>query len=137
MTRIQDFMPGPREDYAQVNGMLLHYVHSGDAARPPILFAHGFPEFWYAWKNQLASSFASGPSLAVHVPTLVIWGGKDIALGTGNLDGLDEFVPTLAIKRIPDAGHWVVHEKPAGVNRTIREFLDPGITSPEEKPERS
>lgn len=37
--------------YANVNGIRLHYVSNG--AGPLILFVHGFPEFWYAWKNQL------------------------------------------------------------------------------------
>jgi pimeloyl-ACP methyl ester carboxylesterase len=32
-------------------------------------------------------------------------------------------VPRLAIKRIPDGSHWVVHEKPAEVNAYIRAFL--------------
>jgi len=41
----------PRDDYANVNGVRLHYVAAG--AGPLILFLHGFPEFWYAWKNQL------------------------------------------------------------------------------------
>lgn len=34
------------------NGMRLHYVEAG--AGPLILFVHGFPEFWYEWKEQLA-----------------------------------------------------------------------------------
>jgi pimeloyl-ACP methyl ester carboxylesterase len=59
----------------------------------------------------------------VRVPTLVIWGEKDTALLTGNLNGLEAFVPKLTIKRIPDATHWVVREKSADVNRFIREFL--------------
>jgi pimeloyl-ACP methyl ester carboxylesterase len=63
------------------------------------------------------------PSLVVRVPTLVIWGEKDTALLTGNLDGLDEVVPKLTIRRIPEGTHWVVREKPAEVNRLIREFL--------------
>lgn len=61
--------------------------------------------------------------VTVRVPTLVIWGEKDTALLTGNLNGLDAFVPKLTIRRIPDATHWVVREKPADVNRYIREFL--------------
>jgi pimeloyl-ACP methyl ester carboxylesterase len=70
------------------------------------------------------SGFAGGfPTLTVKVPTLVIWGEKDPYLLTGNLDGLEEFVPDLAVKRIPDATHWVVHEKPALVNDSIRAFL--------------
>jgi epoxide hydrolase 4 len=63
------------------------------------------------------------PSLTVKVPTLVIWGEKDTALLTGNLDGLDKFVPDLTVKRIPDGTHWVIHEKPELVNRYIRDFL--------------
>lgn len=64
-----------------------------------------------------------GASLTVKVPTLVIWGEKDTALLTGNLEGLEKHVPDLKIRRIPDGSHWVVHEKPAMVNAAIREFL--------------
>jgi pimeloyl-ACP methyl ester carboxylesterase len=70
------------------------------------------------------ANFAAGlPSLEVKVPTLVIWGEKDTALLTGNLEGLDKFVPNLTIKRIPDGTHWVIHEKPALVDGYIREFV--------------
>lgn len=44
--------PALRHEYADVNGLRLHYVTAG--AGPLIVFAHGFPEFWYAWKRQLA-----------------------------------------------------------------------------------
>jgi pimeloyl-ACP methyl ester carboxylesterase len=59
----------------------------------------------------------------VRVPTLVIWGEKDTALLTSNLNGLDQVVPKLTIKRIPDGTHWIPREKPAEVNSFIREFL--------------
>ena len=62
-------------------------------------------------------------SFEVRVPTLVIWGEADPFLLPANLDGLAEFVPDLTIKRVPDAGHWIVHEKPDLVNATIREFI--------------
>jgi len=65
------------------------------------------------------------PSLfKVKVPTLVIWGEKDIFLLTGNLNGLDKYVPDLTIKRIPDGSHWVIHEKPELINSLIREFIE-------------
>ena len=60
--------------------------------------------------------------VVVRVPTLVIWGEKDTALLPGNLTGLEPFVPTLTIKRIPEGTHWVVREQPAEVNRLIRDF---------------
>ena len=41
----------PRDAFADVNGVRLHYVEDGTG--PLILFLHGFPEFWYAWKDLL------------------------------------------------------------------------------------
>ncbi|HXF39728.1 MAG TPA: hypothetical protein VN687_08445, partial [Blastocatellia bacterium] len=35
--------------YADVNGVRLHYVTAGKGKL--IMFVHGFPEFWYEWKN--------------------------------------------------------------------------------------
>jgi len=40
-------------DYADINGVRLHYVSEGSGDL--ILFLHGFPEFWYAWREQLAA----------------------------------------------------------------------------------
>jgi pimeloyl-ACP methyl ester carboxylesterase len=59
----------------------------------------------------------------VPVPTLVIWGERDEALLTGNLEGLDAHVANLHIQRVADASHWIVHEKPALVSRLIRDFI--------------
>ena len=73
--------------------------------------------------KQAANFGGALPSLEVKVPTLVIWGEKDTALLTGNLEGLDKYVPALTVKRIPDGTHWVIHEKPALVDGYIREFV--------------
>jgi pimeloyl-ACP methyl ester carboxylesterase len=62
-------------------------------------------------------------SFEVKMPTLVIWGEKDPYILTGNLEGLERYVPKLTVERIPDATHWVVHEKSARVNELIRDFL--------------
>lgn len=58
----------------------------------------------------------------VRVPTLVLWGERDSALLTGCLDGLDACVPDLKLVRVPDASHWIVHEKPALVCSEIAAF---------------
>lgn len=65
---------------------------------------------------------SAGPS-KVSVPTLVIWGEKDQALVKENLDGLDQHVPDLTVRRIADGTHWVIHEQPALVAAHIREFI--------------
>ena len=38
--------------FATVNGVRLHYAEAGTG--PLMIFLHGFPEFWYAWTDQLA-----------------------------------------------------------------------------------
>ena len=73
--------------------------------------------------GEAAQPPAIQPLAPITTPTLVIWGEKDTALLTGNLEGLDEHVKPLTIKRVPDGSHWVVHEKPALVIQYIREFL--------------
>ena len=74
--------------------------------------------------DEQARTFEPGArSMDVRVPTLMIWGERDVALTPGNLDGLDAYVPDLTIRRIPDGTHWVVHEQPALVNGYIREFI--------------
>jgi epoxide hydrolase 4 len=60
----------------------------------------------------------------VKTPTLVIWGLQDTALLAGNLSGIGKLVPNLKVKLMPDAGHWVVHERPTEVNAAIREFVE-------------
>lgn len=40
-----------KHEFADVNGVRLHYARAGQGKL--ILFVHGFPEFWYAWKNLL------------------------------------------------------------------------------------
>jgi pimeloyl-ACP methyl ester carboxylesterase len=72
----------------------------------------------------LTGNYAADPTaLKVQVPTLVIWGEKDPYLLPGNLNGLEEFVPHLTVKRIPAGTHWVIHEHPRLVNQYIRDFI--------------
>lgn len=44
-----------RHGYAQVGDVRLHYAESGAAERPLVVLLHGFPEFWYSWRHQLAA----------------------------------------------------------------------------------
>src|SRR5262249_47032674 len=44
-----------RHGFAEVNELKLHYAASGPADGHVLLFLHGFPEFWYAWRHQLAA----------------------------------------------------------------------------------
>jgi pimeloyl-ACP methyl ester carboxylesterase len=47
-----------REGYAEVGDASLHYVEAGDG--PLIVLLHGFPEFWFGWRLQIAPLAATG-----------------------------------------------------------------------------
>ncbi len=57
------------------------------------------------------------------VPTTVLWGEQDHALLPGLLDGLDRWVPQLALHRLPQGSHWLVHEQPGLVAEHIASLL--------------
>jgi epoxide hydrolase 4 len=57
------------------------------------------------------------------VPTLLIWGEQDTALGIELTYGTEAYVEDLAIRYIPNCSHWVQQEQPALVNQYMREFL--------------
>ncbi|GFN83436.1 epoxide hydrolase 4-like [Plakobranchus ocellatus] len=39
--------------YLHLEDVRIHYVISGPEDKPLMLFMHGFPEFWYSWRNQI------------------------------------------------------------------------------------
>jgi pimeloyl-ACP methyl ester carboxylesterase len=49
--------------FADLPGCRLHYVTRGEGE--PILFLHGFPQFWFLWRNQLADLGADHAVYAV------------------------------------------------------------------------
>ena len=51
-----------REGYAEVGDQSLHYVEAGDG--PLIVLLHGFPEFWFGWRLQIAPLVAAGANAA-------------------------------------------------------------------------
>jgi pimeloyl-ACP methyl ester carboxylesterase len=61
----------------------------------------------------------------VRVPTLVLWGDRDTALLPGCVEGLGQCVPDLRLRRVPEASHWIVHEKPDLVCSEIEKFVSP------------
>jgi len=60
----------------------------------------------------------------VKVPTLVIWGMKDVALLPLQLDGLARLVQDLTIVRLPNAGHFAPWEASGDVAAALQPFLE-------------
>ena len=40
-----------KDGYANSNGVKIHYVTAGTG--PLVVMIHGFPDFWYTWRNQM------------------------------------------------------------------------------------
>lgn len=69
------------------------------------------------------SGTINGTRAIIHAPTLLIWGDQDVALDSDLTRGLEQWVPNLQVRHLPDSGHWVQQEKPDEVNMFLQEFL--------------
>ena len=49
-----------RHESVDCDGVKLHCAVAGDAGKPLMLFLHGFPEFWAAWRGPMAHFAARG-----------------------------------------------------------------------------
>ena len=70
-----------------------------------------------------AAELYNDEALMVRVPTLVIWGEQDTSLLPGCVEGLERWVPDVDMRRVADASHWIVYEKPELISNTIRAWL--------------
>ncbi len=43
-----------------INGINMHIVKAGPKDGTPLLLLHGFPEFWYSWRNQIDTLTQAG-----------------------------------------------------------------------------
>jgi pimeloyl-ACP methyl ester carboxylesterase len=57
--QVPELLPSDlREGHAEVGDVRLHYVEAGEG--PLIVLLHGFPEFWYGWRQQIEPLAAAG-----------------------------------------------------------------------------
>lgn len=49
----QDLESQVTHGYADSNGVKIHYAALGDKTKPLIVFIHGFPDYWYTWREQM------------------------------------------------------------------------------------
>ncbi|HEX7734423.1 MAG TPA: alpha/beta hydrolase [Ktedonobacteraceae bacterium] len=123
-------------DHASVIGRMLYGSAVQKAAFPPDVLAKyrqamSTPGTLKSALNYYRQLIRRGPrsyrsrTLRVDAPTLLIWGEQDIALGIELTRDLDEWVPDLQVKYLPDSGHWVQQEMPEQVNHFLLEFLTP------------
>jgi pimeloyl-ACP methyl ester carboxylesterase len=76
--------------HARTNGIRLHYVSAGEG--PLVLLCHGFPEYWYSWRHQLAGLSDRWRVVAVDLRGYNLSdkpaGGYDVKTLTADLAGM-------------------------------------------------
>ena len=78
---------------------------------------------WYRAAARHRERMALSNGGRVEVPTLIVWGEEDSALGLETLNGTERFVSDLTIRRLPGVSHWVQQEAPEAVNAILAEWL--------------
>lgn len=79
--------------------------------------------------NYYRANFGSKPPAEwenppqIQVPTLMIWGEEDSALGKDLTIGTQDLVPQLTMRYLPHVSHWVQQEAPETVNTMIEAWL--------------
>jgi len=59
----------------------------------------------------------------IHAPTLVLWADSDAVLPLAWSDKLGDFFPNLTFRKVEQAGHFLMREKPELVNPAITDFV--------------
>jgi pimeloyl-ACP methyl ester carboxylesterase len=65
---------------------------------------------------------SSGPQ-RVSVPTRIVWGERDVFNDPSYAEPSLEFCDDAELMLFPEAGHWLIHEKPAEISRLLIEFF--------------
>ena len=63
------------------------------------------------------------PVTVIDVPTLMIWGDQDTALGIELTNGYEALVRDFTLRILPGVSHWVQQEAPYRVNAELRDWL--------------
>jgi pimeloyl-ACP methyl ester carboxylesterase len=81
---------------------------------------------WYraAARGGMAAQLRRGLP-KIEIPTLMIWGEEDVALGKETTYGTHRYVTDLRLEYLPGASHWVQQDAPDRVNALLETFLSP------------
>jgi pimeloyl-ACP methyl ester carboxylesterase len=75
-----------------------------------------------AFRGAIRSGFSTH-DVMIRVPTQVIWGEQDFALGVELVQNLSRWVEDLELELLPTAGHWVQQDEPEITSDLMLDFL--------------
>ncbi|MDP9089570.1 MAG: alpha/beta hydrolase [Pseudomonadota bacterium] len=110
---------GMAVDKSRFPDEVLH-VYQEAAAQPGALTA--MLNYYRALLRALPRNRRRG-TRRIAVPTLMLWGEVDTALGKELTYGTDRYVTNLTLRYLPNVSHWVQQEAPETVNGMIEAWL--------------
>jgi len=79
---------------------------------------------WYrAGARNGMRKWAPDKAPVIDIPTLMIWGEEDTALGIELTEGYEPYVKDFTLNRLPGVSHWVQQEAPEAVNERLEAWL--------------
>lgn len=78
----------------------------------------------FAYHELIPNMLGKHRSRRLEVPTLMLNGTKDFALGIGELGGYERYADDLRVEPIEGAGHFLHEERPQLVTDTLFRFMD-------------
>ena len=99
---------GAKDEYAELEDVRLHYVEAGEG--PLVVLLHGFPDFWYSWRNQIP--VLARERLRVVAPDMRGYNLSDKPRGVDaySIDRLTKDVSELIEHLGADTAHVVGHD---------------------------
>lgn len=118
------------QDY-RVNGVSLHVAQAGPEDGSLVILLHGFPEFWFGWRDQIGPLAAAGNRVLVPDQRGYDLSGKPKGVDAYRLDLLAEDIFALADavgrERFSVVGHdwgaavawWMATRRPSRLDRLV------------------
>jgi epoxide hydrolase 4 len=106
-----------REGYADVGDVKLHYVEAGEG--PLVLLLHGFPEFWFGWRLQIAPLAAAGFRVVAPDTRGINLSSKPEGFEAYGVDLLADDISGLIGELGADSAHLVGHDWGGSIAWTV------------------
>jgi len=97
-----------RDGYAEIGDVKLHYVEAGEG--PLVVLLHGFPEFWFGWRLQIAPLAAAGYRVVAPDTRGYNLSSKPEDFKEYGVDGLADDIKGLIGELGADSAHVVGHD---------------------------
>jgi pimeloyl-ACP methyl ester carboxylesterase len=94
-----------------------------DALRPPERARASSALYRYYWRAFAEGARGRWGTHRLEAPALLLFGERDLYIGTAFLPGFERFAESMRLERVPDSGHFLVDEKPELVVERARELF--------------